>query len=46
MKKAWDIRAIYEISSQRESITEIGKDSVVWNTIAKEWNDWISDNLA
>lgn len=52
MRKAWDeeghklIRAIYEISSQRESITEIGKDSVVWNTIAKEWNDWISDNLA
>ena len=50
MKKAWDeygyeiIETINEAVSQRESITEVGKDSFVWSNAALKWNYWLGKN--
>jgi len=50
MKKAWDeygheiIDQINEAVNQRDSITEVGKDSFVWSNIALKWNWWLGKN--
>ena len=50
MKKAWDesgyelIKLINEAVEQKESITEVGKDSFVWNSCAQSWYEWLGKN--
>ena len=50
MKKAWDesgyelIKLINEAVEQKESITEVGKDSFVWSNCASTWYEWLGKN--
>ena len=47
MKKAWNnsgheiILKLLEIVEERESITEVGKDSISWGFIAASWNNYL-----
>ena len=47
MKKAWNnsgheiILKLLEIVEERESITEVGKDSIAWGFIASSWERWL-----
>tara|TARA_Y100000590_G_C15633776_1_gene982181 strand:+ start:221 stop:1423 length:1203 start_codon:yes stop_codon:yes gene_type:complete len=47
MKKAWEesgneiILKLLDIVEERESITEVGKDSIAWGFIAKSWERWL-----
>jgi len=50
MKDAWDdhgfklINGINELVEVRESITEVGKDSISWSQIAAIWYEWLGRN--
>jgi hypothetical protein len=50
MKKAWDdygyemIIQINKLVDERESITEVGKDSFCWANMASHWFAWLGKN--
>ena len=50
MKKAWDdygyemILQINKLVDERESITEVGKDSFCWANMASHWFAWLGKN--
>ena len=47
MKKAWNdsgheiILKLLEVVEQKESITEVGKDSIAWGFLASSWERWL-----
>ena len=38
------IKLINEAVEQKESITEVGKDSFVWSNCASTWYEWLGKN--
>ena len=50
MKKAWDdygyemILQINKLVDERESMTEVGKDSFCWANMASHWFAWLGKN--